>query len=60
MSERNHILLRVEGMTCEGCARHVAEALRSVPGVEQAQVGSWLSAFWASSFERIGRAGETG
>ncbi|MBP8153740.1 MAG: mercury(II) reductase [Nitrospira sp.] len=41
MSERNHIVLRVEGMTCDGCARHVSEALRSVFGVEQAQVGSW-------------------
>jgi len=30
-------------MTCEGCARHVTEALKSVPGVEQAQVGSWRS-----------------
>ena len=41
MSERDHILLRVEGMTCEGCARHVTEALKAVPGVEAAQVGSW-------------------
>jgi|CXWL01.1.fsa_nt_gi mercuric reductase len=41
MSERDHILLRVEGMTCEGCARHVTEALKAVRGVEQTQVGSW-------------------
>ena len=41
MSDRVHVLLRVEGMTCDGCTRHVAEALKSVPGVEQAQVGSW-------------------
>jgi mercuric reductase len=41
MSERIRIVLRVEGMTCEGCARHVTEALKSVPGVEHAQVGSW-------------------
>ena len=41
MSERDHILLRVEGMTCEGCARHVIEALKAVPSVEQATVGSW-------------------
>ena len=40
-SERAHILLRIEGMTCEGCARHVTEALKSVPSVELAQVGSW-------------------
>lgn len=43
MNDRDHRLLRVEGMTCEGCARHVTEALKSVPGVEQAQVGSWRS-----------------
>jgi mercuric reductase len=30
-------------MTCDGCSRHVVEALKSVPGVEQAQVGSWQS-----------------
>ncbi len=41
MSERDHVLLRVEGMTCEGCARHVTEALKAVRGVEQARVGSW-------------------
>ena len=41
MSDRSHIFMRVEGMTCEGCARHVTEALKAVPGVEQAQVGSW-------------------
>ncbi|MDI3461211.1 MAG: Mercuric ion reductase [Nitrospira sp.] len=41
MSEQVHIALRVEGMTCDGCARHVTEALKAVPGVEQAQVGSW-------------------
>ena len=41
MSERDHILLRVEGMTCEGCARHVTEALKAVRGVEQAQVEFW-------------------
>ena len=41
MSARVHVLLRVEGMTCDGCARHVTEALKAVPGVEQAEVGSW-------------------
>jgi len=41
MSDRFHFALRVEGMTCEGCARHVTEALRSVLGVERVQVGSW-------------------
>lgn len=41
MSDRLYFALRVEGMTCEGCARHVTEALKAVPGVELAQVGSW-------------------
>lgn len=35
MSEKNHITLRVEGMTCDGCARHVTEALKNVSGVEE-------------------------
>ncbi len=43
MSPKNHIILRVEGMTCDGCARHVTEALKKVPGVDQAQVASWKS-----------------
>jgi len=43
MSAKNHIILRVEGMTCDGCARHVTEALKKVPGVDQAQVASWKS-----------------
>jgi len=41
MSNRSFLRLRVEGMTCEGCARHVTEALKTIPGVEMAQVGSW-------------------
>lgn len=41
MEGRGHILLRVEGMTCESCARHVTQALKAVPGVEDAQVGAW-------------------
>ena len=43
MSSKNHISLRVEGMTCDGCARHVVKALQDVPGVEHAQVGNWKS-----------------
>ncbi|MDQ3565641.1 MAG: cation transporter [Pseudomonadota bacterium] len=27
MSNRIHFTLRIEGMTCEGCARHVTQAL---------------------------------
>lgn len=43
MPAKNHMILRVEGMTCDGCARHVTEALKKVSGVEEAQVGSWKS-----------------
>ena len=41
MSNRVHFTLRIEGMTCEGCARHVIQALKGVPGVESAEVGDW-------------------
>ena len=41
MSNRVHFTLRIEGMTCEGCARHVTQALKGVPGVESAEVGGW-------------------
>lgn len=37
MPEQRH-RLHVTGMSCVNCQRHVAEALRSVPGVVQAQV----------------------
>src|SRR3954468_22905185 len=30
--------LKVAGMTCGNCARHLTEALRAVPGVEHAAV----------------------
>lgn len=30
--------LRVGGMTCENCARHVTEALRGIPDVRDARV----------------------
>ena len=43
MSEQMQLTLRIQGMTCDGCARHVAEALRSVPGVREATVSSWRS-----------------
>ncbi len=35
------VTFQVEGMTCDGCARHVERALRGVPGVEDATVPSW-------------------
>jgi copper chaperone CopZ len=31
-------LLRVTGMTCNGCAKHVDGALRAVPGVAMVEV----------------------
>ncbi len=43
MVDRTQLTLRVEGMTCDGCARHVTEALKSVPGVEEVTVSSWQS-----------------
>ncbi len=41
MSNRSFLTLRVEGMTCKSCARHVTQALKTVPGVEDVQVGAW-------------------
>lgn len=41
MSNRSLLTMRVEGMTCESCARHVTQALKAVPGVEDAKVGAW-------------------
>lgn len=43
MPTRNQFVFRVEGMTCDGCARHVTKALQAVTGVERAQVASWKS-----------------
>lgn len=33
-----NILLKIDGMTCQNCARHVREALQKVAGVESAEV----------------------
>ena len=30
--------LRITGMTCNGCVKHVDKALRAVPGVQSVQV----------------------
>jgi copper chaperone len=30
--------LEIEGMRCNNCVRHVTEALKKVPGVEQVEV----------------------
>lgn len=43
MPEKQNITIRVEGMTCDGCARHVVEALKSVAGVEEVEVSHWKS-----------------
>ncbi len=37
-SDMNQVVLQVEGMTCEGCATTVAEAIRQVPGVLAVEV----------------------
>lgn len=34
----NTSTLNVSGMTCGACVRHVTEALRGLPGVEQVEV----------------------
>jgi copper chaperone CopZ len=36
--DRHQIVLQLKGMTCEGCAATVQQALRKVPGVSQVQV----------------------
>ncbi len=43
MSEQQKIELRVEGMTCDGCAIHVTKALEGVAGVQEAHVPGWQS-----------------
>ncbi|GBC76574.1 Mercuric reductase [bacterium HR08] len=43
MTERTHVTLRIEGMTCDGCARHVTEALKNVAGVIEVHVPGWRS-----------------
>ncbi len=38
VSDPRRTELRVRGMTCQNCARHVREALQAVPGVAQAAI----------------------
>jgi len=33
-----NLLLKIDGMSCQNCARHVREALQALPGVEYAEV----------------------
>ena len=35
---RSPTRLRVKGMSCSSCVRHVRDALRNVPGVEEVDV----------------------
>lgn len=39
--KRVHLTLRIDGMTCAACARHVSQVLQRVPGVVQTQVPGW-------------------
>ena len=36
--KKESVTLRIQGMTCANCQKHVGEALRSVPGVASATV----------------------
>lgn len=41
--QTNEIKLTIQGMTCDGCVQHVAEALQGVPGVVNVAIPSWSS-----------------
>lgn len=41
MAERVQVMLDVQGMTCDGCARHVERGLLAVSGVVEATVPTW-------------------
>jgi len=43
MAERLQITLDVQGMTCDGCARHVTSALGALEGVQDVKVPTWQS-----------------
>jgi mercuric reductase len=40
----NRFVLRIEGMTCLTCARHVTEALMKIDGVKDVEMADWRSA----------------
>lgn len=42
--DQAQIELRIDGMTCEHCAEHIAEALEGIPGVASVTVPGWRSA----------------
>lgn len=39
--KQERIELKIEGMTCDGCAAHVREALQAIPGVIMVEVPGW-------------------
>jgi predicted acylesterase/phospholipase RssA len=41
MADRVQVTLQVEGMTCDGCARHIESALRGVAWVREITVPTW-------------------
>ncbi|MBI5291381.1 MAG: mercury(II) reductase [Chloroflexi bacterium] len=43
MTELEQLELDVRGMTCDSCALHVTKALKSVTGVQEADVPGWQS-----------------
>ncbi len=43
MTELEQLELDVRGMTCDSCALHVTKALKSVAGVQDAEVPGWQS-----------------
>lgn len=38
MSELNKMIVKVDGMSCQNCAKHVTEALEAVAGIKQVNV----------------------
>lgn len=41
MPDRVQVTLRVEGMTCDGCTRHVTRGLETIKGVLESRVPTW-------------------
>lgn len=41
MSNRQQIIVQIEGMTCDGCAAHVRKALSAIDGVGEVRLPSW-------------------
>jgi mercuric reductase len=58
MADRVQVTLQVDGMTCDGCARHVERALSSVAGVGEATVPAWRAGR-ATAVADIGVTDET-